>query len=97
MAKDEIPDIPVKEISELFDVLSEKLPGVMKAVRDSFFSAEAGAGMGDAVGCFYKSLVDKGIPEEKAYELTLAFLKQFQRFADAISTESKKSDDDGEE
>ena len=92
MAKDEIPEIPVKEISELFDVLSEKLPGVMKAVRDSFFSAEAGAGMGDAVGSFYKSLVDKGIPEEKAYELTLAFLKQFQRVADAISADSKKSD-----
>lgn len=96
MPDDKSNEIPVKEIGELFYVLSEKLPGVMKAVRDSFFSAEAGAGLGDAVGSFYKSLVDKGIPDEKAYELTLAFLKQFRRFADAISAESKKSDDDGE-
>ena len=56
MPDDKSNEIPVKEIGELFDVLSEKLPGVMKAVRDRF-SAEAGAGLGDAVGSFYKSLV----------------------------------------
>ncbi|HAI86183.1 MAG TPA: hypothetical protein DCL63_04250 [Firmicutes bacterium] len=83
-------EIPVKEISELLDVVSEKVPRMMKAVRESFFSAEAGAGIGDAVGSFYKSLIDKGIPDAKAYELTLAFLRQFERFADVMSMDGKK-------
>ena len=35
-------DIPVQEIRELMDVVTEKLPGLLNQLRSALFSAEAG-------------------------------------------------------
>lgn len=77
------------EIGQMLDVFTERLPGFFGALRDTFFSAETGAGIGEAVGSFYSSLIHKGIPEEKAYELTIHFLSQFRHIAEAMKQESK--------
>jgi hypothetical protein len=74
-------DIPVQEIGELFDTIIEKLPRVFNALRESIYSAEAGKDMGDAVGSFYKGLVDKGVPENKAMELTMEYLETLKSIA----------------
>lgn len=70
-----------KDVEELNDVLStvaQKVPELIRALRASFFSAEAGTDFGEAVGNFYKALVEKGIPEEKAFELTSNYLDTFR-------------------
>lgn len=71
-----MPD--VNELENVLGVVAEKIPEVIRAIRGSFFSAEAGSDLGEAVGNFYKALVDKGIPPEKALELATDYLNTFK-------------------
>lgn len=72
-----MPNDDVEELNGILSVVAEKVPELIRAIRGSFFSAEAGTDFGQAVGNFYKSLVDNGIPEDKAIELTSDYLKTF--------------------
>ncbi len=58
--------IPVKEISELLDSVSDKIPRLIKGLIGTLYNADAGRDMGQAVGNFYKELVSSGIPPETA-------------------------------
>ena len=71
-------DIPVQEIRELMDVVTEKLPGLLNQLRSALFSAEAGQDLGRAVGAFYKELVDSGIPVEDALEMAKSYIGSLQ-------------------
>ena len=66
--------IPVKEIGELLNEVSGKLPLLINGLMDSLYSAEAGRKMGQSVGGFYKELVDAGIPSESALEMAKDYM-----------------------
>lgn len=67
-------EIPVKEIGELLDEVSGKVPKLISSVMDTMFSAEAGKKMGQAVGSLYKELVESGIPQEEALKMTKDYM-----------------------
>mgnify|MGYP000876366433 CR=1 FL=1 len=71
-------DIPVKEISELLDEVSGKMPKLLTSVIDAFYSAESGKKMGQAVGNLYKELIDSGIPKEDALNMARDYLTSLQ-------------------
>lgn len=71
-------DIPVKEISELLDEVSGKMPKLLTGVIDTLYSAESGKKMGQAVGNLYKELIDSGIPKEDALNMARDYLTSFQ-------------------
>lgn len=75
----------VRELNDILSTVAEKVPELIRALRASFFSAEAGADFGEALGNFYKALVDKGIPEEKALELTSNYLDTFRSLGKMIN------------
>ena len=77
-------EIPVKDINDLLDVIYEKLPKVFKAIRESIFSAQAGTDIGTAIGNFYKALLEKGVPEDKAMELTSEYLRTLTNLSENI-------------
>jgi len=64
----------VRELSEVLGVVSEKIPGLLKGVRDVLYSKEAAENMADAVGTFYKKLVEAGIPKEEALEMARGYM-----------------------
>lgn len=74
----------VEELNAVLKTLAEQVPELIRALRASFFSAEAGTDFGEAVGNFYKALVDKGIPEEKALELTSDYLDTFRNIGQLL-------------
>ena len=63
-----------QEVAEIFETLSTKLPEMLKGVLGSLFSPEAASNMGKAVAEFRKSLIEGGIPEEEAMEMTRKYL-----------------------
>lgn len=71
-------DIPVKEISELLDEVSGKMPKLLTGVIDTLYSAESGKKMGQAVGNLYKELIDSGIPKEDALNMARDYLTSLQ-------------------
>lgn len=62
-------EIPTKEIGELLDEVTSKLPKLINGLMDSMYSAEAGKKMGQAVGSFYKELLEAGIPQDEALKM----------------------------
>jgi len=66
-------DIPTKEIGELLDSVSTKVPKLVTNLLDTLYSPEAGKKMGQSVGAMYKELVEAGIPEADA----LAMAKEY--------------------
>ncbi len=67
-------DIPVKEVSELLEVVSSKVPKMLKDIMSSLYSEDTGVQLGKSVGAFYKELVSSGIPHEDAMEMTKDYL-----------------------
>ncbi len=75
-------DIPTKEIGEMLDVVSSKLPKIIKDLMAAVYSEEAATNMGKAVGIFYKQLVDNGIKEEDALRMTEDYIGTLKNFSD---------------
>jgi len=64
----------VEELREVLDVVSEKVPDLLRGLRDIMYSRESAESMADAVATFYKKLVDAGIPKEDALEMTRGYM-----------------------
>jgi len=62
------------EVAEIFETLSSKIPEMLNGVLSSLFSVEAASNMGKAVAEFRKNLIEGGIPEEEAMEMTREYL-----------------------
>ena len=62
------------EVAEIFETLSSKIPEMINGVLGSLFSVEATSNMGKAVAEFRKNLIEGGIPEEEAREMTRDYL-----------------------
>ncbi len=74
-------DIPVEEIGQLvqqfgevFAVLGDKVPALLRGVIDILYSPEAGRRIGQSAGAFYKELTEAGIPPDRALQLAEAYL-----------------------
>lgn len=63
-----------EDIAEIMEIVSTQLPGLIRGILDSFFSPEAAANMGKAVAEFRKSLIEGGIPEDEAMEMTREYI-----------------------
>ena len=77
-------DIPVEEIKEILDVVGDKIPNLLKQLRATLFSAEAGQELGKAVGAFYKELVDSGIPADEALSMAKSYIGTLQNVMNHI-------------
>lgn len=67
-------DFPVNEIGEMLDMVSTKLPGLIKDIQGVLFSEEGAVTMSKAVGIFYKNLVDAGMDKDDAMRLTQEYM-----------------------
>lgn len=64
----------VEELRGVLDVVTQQVPGLLKGLRDVLYSKEAAESMADAVGTFYKKLVESGIPKEEALEMARGYM-----------------------
>lgn len=67
-------DFPVKEIGELMDMMTSKLPSLLRDVQQVLFSEEGAKTMGTAVGIFYKNLIEAGMEQSDALRLTEEYM-----------------------
>ncbi len=62
------------EVAKLLDKVAEKIPALLKGLRDAVYSAEAGEQFGKAVGAFYGELIKQGIPQDQALEMAKNYM-----------------------
>jgi len=67
-------EFPGKEIGELLEEVSTKVPKLIYGVFGSLYSEETGKNIGQAVGNLYKELVESGIPAEDAIKMTKDYM-----------------------
>lgn len=77
-----------QQINDIFEVLTNHLPKVFRSLREALFSAEAGADFGSAVGSFYASLIEKGIPKDHAFVLTQEYLGTLKSLGNMVNSSS---------
>ena len=84
MSNHEMPSIPTKEIGELLEIVSQKVPKLVNDLLGTLYSEDAGARMGKAVGTFYKQLLDSGIPPEEALKMTKDYMNTVKSIATGL-------------
>jgi len=76
----------VEELREVLEVVTTQVPGLLKSLRDVLYSKEAAENMADAVGTFYKKLVEAGIPKEEALEMARGYMINLRNVFKGITT-----------
>lgn len=76
-------NIPTKEIGEILEIVSAKVPKLLKELLGTLYSEEAGTSIGKAVGTFYMELKNAGIPADEALKMT----KDYMNYVKSIATE----------
>ncbi|MFO7677951.1 MAG: hypothetical protein R6V50_06190 [Thermoplasmatota archaeon] len=69
---EEMPD--PKKIKEILDVVSEKIPGLLKELSGVLYGPDSAKKYAQAAAIFYKELKTAGMTDAQAYELTQQYL-----------------------
>ncbi len=84
-------DMGVKEIGEVLDMVSTKLPGLIKQIYDTLFSEEGATSMSKAVGIFYKNLLEAGMDREDAMRLTQEYMSTLKSMLSQVQQPSDQT------
>ncbi len=63
-----------EEIREIFSALNESIPSLISGLIGSVYNPEAAGNMATAIGRFYSKLIEEGIPEEVALDMTKKYV-----------------------
>jgi len=63
-----------EELKDVLETVSTMLPNLLGGLRDVLYSKSAAENMGDAVGTFYKKLVESGMSKEVALEMAQGYM-----------------------
>jgi hypothetical protein len=64
----------VDDLKEVLGVVAEKIPDLLRGLRDILYSPEAAESMAGAVATFYKKLVEAGIPSDEAMTMAKGYM-----------------------
>ncbi len=65
----------IKELKGVMETLNETVPSLISGIVEAVYSAEDSEQLAKNTAKFYKELVDAGMDEDKAYQLTRDFMK----------------------
>ncbi len=63
-----------KKIKEILDVVSEKVPGLLKELGNLLYSPESSKNYASAAAIFYKELKAAGMNDDQAFDLTKQYM-----------------------
>lgn len=78
------------DVAKILDKVAEKIPALLKGLREAVYSAEAGEQFGKAVGAFYGELIKQGIPQETAMEMAKNYMISLRDLAKPSLTLGEK-------
>ena len=64
----------IDDLKEILGIVTDKVPGLLRGLRDVLYSKDAAENMADAVATFYTKLVDAGISKEQAMDMTKGYM-----------------------
>ena len=64
-----------EDVGEILDMVTDKVPKMIKGIIGAFFSPEAAKDMATSVANFRKTLIEGGIPEDEAMQMTREYMQ----------------------
>lgn len=64
----------IDDLKEILGVVTDKVPSLLKGLRNVLYSKDAAENMAEAVATFYTKLVDAGIPKDEAMDMTKGYM-----------------------
>jgi hypothetical protein len=64
-----------EDIAYILESVSDKVPAMIKGIIGAFFSPEAAQDMAKSVAEFRKTLIEGGIPEDDAMQMTREYMQ----------------------
>ena len=64
----------IDDLKEILSVVTDKVPGLLRGLRNVLYSKDAAENMADAVATFYTKLVAAGIPKDEAMDMTKGYM-----------------------
>jgi len=83
----------VEGVREVLDVVSERIPNLMRGIQETVYSSENLEKMAGAIASFYKKLIDAGIDEDQAAHMTnmqLSFMQSQSNLATSPLTATRR-------
>jgi hypothetical protein len=63
-----------EKIKEILNVVSDKVPGLLRELSKILYGPEEAKQYGISVATFYKELIDAGMTDKQAFELTRQYM-----------------------
>ena len=63
-----------EKIKEILDVVADKIPGLLKELRNLLYSPDSSKNFATSAATFYKELKAAGMNDEQAFELTRQYM-----------------------
>ncbi|MFD1674400.1 hypothetical protein [Alicyclobacillus fodiniaquatilis] len=82
-----------KEVYDLLDITSRKVPELISGILKTLYSEQAGSDLGKAVGSLYKELTSAGIPEEVALKMASNYMISLKDVIKHIKPSNEKEED----
>jgi hypothetical protein len=83
----EMPD--PEKIAGILKLVRKEVPGLIREIVDILYSEKSARNMGKAVGVYYKTLQDNGIPKEIALEMTKSYVINISKMFQGKNWEEK--------
>jgi len=72
---DDKPD--AKELKEILGVVSTEIPKLLESISNMIYNKDNAENFGKSVAAFYKQMVDSGMDQKQAFELTQKYMANF--------------------
>ncbi len=74
-----------EDVAFILETVSDKIPNMIKGILEAFFSPEAARSMAGSVAEFRKTLIDGGIPEDEAMDMTREYMRTVTNWSSMMS------------
>lgn len=64
-----------EDVAYILETISDKVPTMIKNIIGAFFSPEAAKDMAKSVAEFRKTLIENGVPEDEAMQMTREYMQ----------------------
>ncbi len=78
-----------QEIAEIFSALRSEVPGLIKDLIDAVYSPETAATMAKSIATFYKTLVENGIEQKEALEMSKGLVIDFRKIFQGLGRKNE--------
>jgi len=75
--RERMPD--PEQIKEILAAVRTQIPGLLKDIVNILYSEQSAKSMGKAVGIYYKTLVQNGIPKDIALDMARGYVMDLGR------------------